>query len=320
MIRSYRWLFCAILLAVASAANAQSWPSRPIKLIVPSGPGSASDVIARLTADSIARALGQPMIVENQAGASGIVAHQNAARAAPDGYTLVVASGVVLVNPSVGKVAYDPIKDFAPVAFLGYSPNMLLTRPDSGIRTVQDLIAKAKANPGKINFSSPGVGSVSQLAVELLKLRANIELVHVPYSGAAPAAQAAAAGTVEIASVAVAGMMGPVQGGALRAIAQTGSEEWSELPGVPTMAQSGVPDAVVETTQMLLAPAGTPQPIIDRLAKEVLAIMNKPDVRDRMLKASFAVRPEGPQALAARIAREVPMWKDLVDKAGIRIN
>jgi tripartite-type tricarboxylate transporter receptor subunit TctC len=317
--RAIAALGLAVAVSVAGPARAE-WPDRPITVIVHFAPGGANDLLGRLIAAELAPALGQGVVVENRPGANGNIGLTAAARAAPDGYTLVVASGVVLVNPSVGKVAYDPIKDFAPVAYLGYSPNMLLTRPDSGIRTVQDLIAKAKANPGKINFSSPGVGSVSQLAVELLKLRANIQLVHVPYSGAAPAAQAAAAGTVEIASVAVAGMMGPVEGGALRAIAQTGGEEWSELPGVPTMAQSGVPDAVVETTQMLLAPAGTPQPIIDRLAKEVLAIMSRPDIRDRMLKASFAVRPEGPQALAARIAREVPMWKDLVDKAGIRIN
>src|SRR6202521_3746924 len=315
-----RLLFAVALLlaAVALAGQARAaWPERAITIIVHFAPGGANDLLGRLIAAELAPALGQGVVVENRPGANGNIGLTAAARAAPDGYTLVVASGVVLVNPSVGKVAYDPIKDFAPIAYLGYSPNMLLTRPDSGIKTVQDLIAKARANPGKINFSTPGVGSVSQLAVELLKLRAHIDLVHVPYSGAAPAAQAAAAGTVEIASVAVAGMMGPVEGGALRAIVQTGSEEWSELPGVPTMAQSGVPDAVVETTQMLLAPAGTPQPVIDRLAKEVLAIMNKPDVRDKMLKASFAVRPEGPKELAARIAREVPMWKDLVDKAGV---
>jgi tripartite-type tricarboxylate transporter receptor subunit TctC len=152
-----------------------------------------------------------------------------------------------------------------------------------------------------------------------LKLRARVNIVHVPYQGAAPAAQAAAGGTVDVASVAVAGMLGPVQGGALKAIAQTGAGAWPELPGVPTMAQAGIPNAVVETTQMLLAPAGTPQPIIDRLANAVLAIMRSSDVRERMMKASFEIRPEGPQALAARIAREVPMWKDIVDRAGIRV-
>jgi len=311
-------LAAAAVAALFGVAARAEWPERPIVIIVHFAPGGANDLLGRLIAAELAPVLGQSVVVENRPGANGNIGLTAAARAVPDGYTLVVASGVVLINPSVGKVAYDPIKDFAPVAFLGSSPNMLLTRPDSGIASVADLIAKAKANPGKVTFASPGVGSISQLAVELLKLRAKVNIVHVPYQGAAPAAQAAAGGTVDIASVAVAGMMGPVQGGALRAIAQTGAAEWPELPGVPTMAQAGIPDAVVDTTQMLLAPAGTPQPIIDRLANAVIAIMRKSDVRERMMKASFEVRPEGPQALAARIAREVPMWKELVDKAGVR--
>jgi len=323
-VRLLWWMRAALIAALAIAtlcggpARAE-WPERPIVIIVHFAPGGANDLLGRLIAAELGPVLGQSVVVENRPGANGNIGLTAAARATPDGYTLVVASGVVLVNPSVGKVAYDPVKDFAPVAFLGSSPNMLLTRPGSGIDTVADLIAKAKANPGKVTYSSPGVGSISQLAVELLKLRAGVNIVHVPYQGAAPAAQAAAGGTVDIASVAVAGMMGPVQGGALKAIAQTGATEWPELPGVPTMAQAGIPDAVVETTQMLLAPAGTPQPIVDRLANAVLAIMRRPDVRERMMKASFEVRPEGPQALAARIAREVPMWKDIVDRAGIRV-
>ena len=316
---AFAGLLAVLFVVLASGPARAAWPDRPITIIVHFAPGGANDLLGRLIASELAPVLGQGVVVENRPGANGNIGLTAAARAAPDGYTLVVASGVVLINPSIGKVAYDPIKDFAPIAFLGSSPNMLLTRPGSGISTVADLIAKANADPGRITFSSPGVGSISQLAVELLKLRANVNLVHVPYQGAAPAAQAAAAGTVDVASVAVAGMMGPVQGGALKAIAQTGADPWSELPGVPTMAEAGIHDAVVDTTQMLLAPVGTPQPIIDRLAKEVLGIMRKPEVRDKMMKASFEVRPEGPQELAARIAREVPMWKDIVDKAGIRI-
>ena len=308
---------CMAIGALAGSPAQAAWPDHPITIIVHFAPGGANDLLGRLIANELAPVLGQGVVVENRPGANGNIGLTAAARAAPDGYTLVVASGVVLVNPSVAKTAYDPIKDFAPIAFLGSSPNVLLTRPGSGIDTVADLIAKAKAAPGKINYSSPGVGSVSQLAVELLKLRAGVNIVHVPYSGAAPAAQAAAGGTVDIASVAVAGMMGLVHGGTLKAIVQTGGSEWPELPGVPTMAQAGIADAVVDTTQMLLAPAGTPQPIIDRLAKEVLAIMRKPEVRDKMMKASFEVRPEGPAALAARIAREVPMWKEIVEKSGI---
>jgi len=309
----------AIVALLVGPARAE-WPERPIVIIVHFAPGGANDLLGRLIAAELAPVLGQSVVVENRPGANGNIGLTAAARAAPDGYTLVVASGVVLINPGINKVAYDPLKDFAPIAFLGSSPNMLLSKSGSGIDTVADLIAKAKADPGKLTYSTPGVGSISQLAVELLKLRVGLNMVHVPYQGAAPAAQAALAGNVDFASVAVAGMMGMVHGGQLKPIVQTGAGPWPELPGVPTMADAGISDAVVETTQMLLAPAGTPQPVIDRLAKEVMAIMRKDEVREKMLKASFEVKPEGPEALAARIAREVPMWKDIVDKAGIRTN
>jgi tripartite-type tricarboxylate transporter receptor subunit TctC len=311
---------CVCAAALTSAPANAAWPERGITIIVHFAPGGANDLLGRLIAAELAPVLGQSVVVENRPGANGNIGLTAAARATPDGYTLVVASGVVLINPSINKVAYDPIRDFAPIAFLGSSPNVLLTKGGSGITTVADLIAKARANPGKVTFSTPGVGSISHLAVELLKLRAKIDLVHVPYQGAAPAVQAAWGGSVDIASVAVAGIIGMITQQSLWPIVQTGAGPWPELPGVPTMAQAGIPDAVVDTTQMLLAPAGTPQPVIDRLSKEVLAIMRKPEVRDKMLKASFEVRPEGPEVLAARIAREVPMWKDIVDKAGIKNN
>jgi tripartite-type tricarboxylate transporter receptor subunit TctC len=274
--------------------------------------------LARLIASELGPALKQNIIVENRPGANGNIGLTYVAHAAPDGYTLVVASGVVEINPSIRKSGYE-MKDFAPVAYLGASPNVILTRSASGIATVKDLIAKAKAEPGKITYSSPGVGSVSQLAVELLELRTETKLIHVPFQGAAPAAQAAMAGTTDVGSVNIAGLIGFIQSGKLKALVQTGEKRWPDLPDVPTMQEAGIPNAVVETTQMLLAPAGTPQPIIDRLAKEVKTIMAKPDVRERMLKASFAVEYEGPEQLRARIAREVPMWKDLVDRAGIEI-
>jgi tripartite-type tricarboxylate transporter receptor subunit TctC len=263
--------------------------------------------------------LGQNVIVENRPGANGNIGLAAAARAEPDGYTLVVASGVVLINPSIGKAGYDPIKDFEPVAYLGSSTNVILTRPTSGIGSLRDLIARARANPGRLTFATPGVGSISQLAVELLKIRANIDLLHVPYSGAAPAAQAAIAGTTDIASVTIAGLIGLIASGSLKAIVQTGKEPWPDLPNVPTFQQAGIPNAVVETSQMLLAPARTPKPIVERLATEVLAIMQKTDVRARMMKAGFAVSAEGPEPLRARIAAEVPMWREVVDRAGIRV-
>jgi tripartite-type tricarboxylate transporter receptor subunit TctC len=313
-------LSALVALSAAPQAAQAAWPERPITLIACFPPGGGTDIAARLIATPLGEALKVPVIVENRGGAGGNIGIATAKRAKPDGYTFLVCSSAFVVNPSLyANPPYEP-KDFAPVIVLGASPNALVTPAQSEFKTLADLIAKAKANPGKVTYSTPGVGSISQLAVELLKLRAGLNMVHVPYQGAAPAAQAAMAGNVDFASVAVAGMMGMVHGGELRPIVQTGAGPWPELPGVPTMAEAGIPDAVVDTTQMLLAPAGTPQPVIDRLAKEVLAIMRKGEVRDKMLKASFEVRPEGPEALAARIAREVPMWKDLVDKAGIRIN
>ena len=308
----------AVTLLIAARAHAE-WPNdRTITIVAHFSPGGSNDLLARLIASELGPALKQNVIVENRPGANGNVGLIYAAHATPDGYTLVVASGVVEINPSIRKSGYE-MRDFAPVAYLGASPNVILTRPESGIASVQDLVAKAKTEPGKLTYSSPGVGSVSQLAVELLELRTSTRLVHVPYQGAAPAAQAAAAGTTDLGSINIAGLIGFIQSGKLKALVQTGQDRWPDLPEVPTMHEAGIPNAVVETTQMLLAPAGTPKPIIERLAKEVRVILNKPDVRERMLKASFAVKFEDPDELAARIAREVPMWKELVDRAGIKI-
>jgi tripartite-type tricarboxylate transporter receptor subunit TctC len=318
----HEWLSVGVaavaLLAIGQAPARAEWPERTITIVAHFAPGGSNDLLARLIASELGPALKQNIIVENRPGANGNIGLTYVAHAAPDGYTLVVASGVVEINPSIRKSGYE-MKDFAPVAYLGASPNVILTRSASGIATVKDLIAKAKAEPGKITYSSPGVGSVSQLAVELLELRTETKLIHVPFQGAAPAAQAAMAGTTDVGSVNIAGLIGFIQSGKLKALVQTGEKRWPDLPDVPTMQEAGIPNAVVETTQMLLAPAGTPQPIIDRLAKEVKTIMAKPDVRERMLKASFAVEYEGPAQLRARIAREVPVWKDLVDRAGIEI-
>jgi tripartite-type tricarboxylate transporter receptor subunit TctC len=307
------------LLVIGQTPARAEWPERTITIVAHFAPGGSNDLLARLIASELGPALKQNVIVENRPGANGNIGLTYAAHAAPDGYTLVVASGVVEINPSIRKSGYE-MKDFAPVAFLGASPNVILTRPASGITDVKDLIAKAKAEPGKITYASPGIGSVSQLAVELLELRTETRLIHVPFQGAAPAAQGAMAGTTDIGSVNIAGLIGFIQSGKLKPLVQTGEKRWPDLPDVPTMQEAGIPNAVVETTQMLLAPAGTPQRVIERLAKEVKTIMAKPDVRAKMLKASFAVQYEGPEELKARIAREVPMWKDLVDRAGIKIN
>lgn len=308
-------LFAFFLLAAGQTQAA--WPERNITIIVPFPPGGPNDLLGRLLAAELAPKLGQSVIVENRPGAVGNIGLAAGARAAPDGYTLVVVTGVVLINPSVQKVGYDPLKDFAPVAYLGAAPNAIITRPASGITSIADLVAKAKKDPGKITFATAGTGSVSQLAVELLKLRVGIDMTHVPFQGANPALQAALAGTTDIASVSIAGLIGHIRAGTLKALVQTGAEHWVDLPDVPTMAEAGIPNAVVETSQMFLAPTGTPAEIIKRLADETRVILAKPETKEKMLNAGFMVKFEGPDALRARMVREVPIWKEIVERAGL---
>jgi tripartite-type tricarboxylate transporter receptor subunit TctC len=301
---------------LAPAAQA-AWPERTVTLIVPFPAGGPNDLLGRLLAAELQPKLGQSVIVENRAGAVGNIGIAAAARAAPDGYTILCTTGVVLINPSVSKQPYDPLKDFEPVAFLGAAPNAIIANPKAGIKTIADLVAKAKAEPGKITYASPGVGSVSHLAVELLKIRTGIELNHVPYAGAAPSLQAALAGTTDTAVVSIANLIGHIRAGSVIALAQTGAEKWHDLPDVPTMAEAGLPNAVVETSQMCLAPAGTPQDVVKRLSEEIRGVLAKNEVRQKMLVGGFLVKYEGPGELRARMAREIPLWKEIVERAGL---
>ncbi|THD73135.1 MAG: tripartite tricarboxylate transporter substrate binding protein [Bradyrhizobium sp.] len=310
------FLILALLLAGLGEARA-AWPERTITIIVPFPAGGPSDLLGRLLAAELAPNLKQNVIVENRTGAVGNIGIAAAARAEPDGYTLLVVTNVVLINPSVSRVSYDPLKDLAPIAYLGAAPNVIITRPASGIASIADLISRARAAPDKLNYASPGVGSVSQLAVELLKLRANIGITHIPFNGATPALQAALAGTTDIGSISIAGLIGFIRSGELKGLAQTGSERWFDLPDVPTMGEAGIPNAVVETTQMFLAPAGTPGPIIARLTEETRVILQNPDIKAKMLNAGFMVKYEGPEDLHSRMVREIPMWKEIVERAGL---
>jgi tripartite-type tricarboxylate transporter receptor subunit TctC len=306
----------ALIAVVQSPARAE-WPERTITIIVHFAPGGANDLLGRLIAAELSPILGQSVIVVNRPGANGNIGVDAAAHAAPDGYTLLVASGSALVNPSVRKVPYDLVKDFEPVAYLGASPNVILTNSKSGITSIGDLIAKAKANPGKLNFGTPGVGSTPHMAMELLMASADIKLVHVPFSGLGPAVTAMLQGTTDITAVTVAGVMGYIKAGTVRALLQTGKEPWPELPNVPTIEKAGIKDAASETVQIVLAPAGTSEPILARLEKEIVAIMKRPDVRDRMLKAGFRTAPEGRAYLRARLKFELALWRKVAERAGI---
>ena len=318
-------LFASALLAFALLALGigqadAAWPERPVRLVVPFAAGGASDLIARSISGPLGQALGQNVIVENQPGANGALGANNVAKAQPDGYTLLVTSSVFVVNPSLSRaVAYDPNKDFAPIVDLGGSPNVIVTRPESGIKDIADLLARAKAQPYYFNYASSGVGSITQLSIELMQLRTGIHMVHVPFTGAGPAVQAAMSGTTHLAGVAITSAMPQIKAGTLKALAQTGKERWFELPDVPTLEDAGVPNSASETFQILLAPAKTPRDIVDKVAGAVNEMLQRPDVKARLAATGFAVAGGSPDALRQRIAQEVATWREVITQAKLKV-
>ena len=301
------------------AAHA-AWPERQITLIACFPPGGGTDIAARLVAPVLSEALGQPVIVENRAGAGGNIGTAVAARATPDGYTFLVCSSAFVVNPSLyAKAAYDPYNDFAPVMVLGASPNVITVPAKSDIKTLQELIARAKANPGKLNWTSPGAGTTPYLAGELLQIRTDTKMVHIPFTGAGPALTAALGGQVDMYTANLGSLQPQIMANQVHAIAVTATKRWADLPDVPTLQENGVLDAASDTFQGLFAPAGTPQPVIDRMVKELKIILARPDIRERYAKSGLPVTAEPPAVFRARIDREVPMYKEIVDRAGLRI-
>jgi tripartite-type tricarboxylate transporter receptor subunit TctC len=244
-----------------------------------------------------------------------------AARAKPDGYTLLLAPPSFVVNPSLyRRVPYDPVKDFAPVADLTYFVVAFLVRANTDVDSIATLVARAREKPGTFSYSTPGAGTMPHLVGELLKLRTGIDMVHVPYPAAGQAAQALLAGTVPVSVTSLSVAVPQIQAGTLRGLAVTGRERWHDLPDVPTLSEAGLPNASSESWQGILVPAGTPQEIIDRLAKELNAIVRRPDVRTKLQQAGFGVTGGGPDALRARIAEEIPRWKEVIDKTGIKFD
>jgi tripartite-type tricarboxylate transporter receptor subunit TctC len=309
----------AIMMGAIDGARAD-YPERQITLIVCFPAGGGTDIAARMINTQLGEALGKPVIVENRGGAGGNIGIAAAARAAPDGYTLLVCSSAYVVNPSLyAQVVYDPFKDFSPVMALGASPNVFVVPAQSDIKSMPELIAKARANPGKLNWTSPGAGTTPHLAGEVLKLRTGTDMVHIPFTGAGPATTAVLGGQVDMYTANIGSVSALIDGGKVRPIAVTASARWGELPNVPTLEELGIKDAVSDTFQGLYAPAGTPQQIIDRLVKELTEILRRPDIREKFAKSGLPVVAEPPNVFRARIAREVPMYKEIIDKAGLKI-
>ncbi|HEX4553657.1 MAG TPA: tripartite tricarboxylate transporter substrate binding protein [Xanthobacteraceae bacterium] len=310
----------AVLSATPFGAARAEYPDRPITIIVCFPAGGGADIAARLIGTPLGDALGGNVIIENRGGAGGNIGITAAMRSAPDGYTLLVCSSAFVVNPSLyAQAAYDPFKDFEPIMALGASPNVITVPAQSEIKSLPELIAKAKANPGKLNWTSPGAGTTPYLAGEVIKLRTGITMEHIPFAGAGPATTAVLGGQVDMYTANIGSVSALIEDGKVRPLAVTALKRWPALPNVPTLEELGIHDAVSDTFYGIYAPAGTPQPIIGRIVKELTAILRREEIQDKYAKAGMPVVAESPAVFRARIAHEVPMYREIVDKAGLKI-
>jgi tripartite-type tricarboxylate transporter receptor subunit TctC len=299
-------------------ARAAGYPDHPVRIIAPFSAGGPSDTLARLMSVKLGEKLGGFFYVENHPGAGSNIGTSAAARATPDGYTLLLTSSAFVLNPGLYKqVPYDPIKDFAPIAELVTSPNVFIATPASGITSMAELVARAKAKPDTLNYASAGIGTTPHLTGEWLKAVAGINITHVPFAGAGPAAQAILSGTVPLMCGSLPGVHAMILSGDLRALAVTGSERWYDLPEVPTMIELGYKDFLSDTFHGMLAPATTPPEIIERLAGASLDILRQPEFHEQLRSLGFEVIGNGPDGLRKRIEIEVPHYRELIAKAGI---
>jgi tripartite-type tricarboxylate transporter receptor subunit TctC len=305
-------------------ARAQaSWtPNRPVRIVVPFAPGGPTDIIARLLQEPLSAAFGQPVVIENRPGAGGNIGIQAVARAAPDGHTLLFSSSAFAANPALQPAdrpaAYDPLRDFAPITVAVTSPNAIVAHPSTRIGSITRMLARARAEPRRLDYSSPGNGTGPHLTAEMFLRAARIEMTHVPFNGGAPAIQAVLAGTVPLGFSAMPAAQTHIRGGALIGLATTGPERWPDLPGMPTVTETELPGFEAETWQALLAPAGTPENAISRVAELVAAAVRGPAAEQRLQGIGFRRVASTPAAFAAQLATEVPALATLVHDAGIR--
>jgi len=305
---------------LAVPAQAQSFPNRPLRLVVPFAAGGSADASARMLAEPMGAALGQPVVVENRPGGGATIGAQAVARATPDGHTLLYGTpGPQIINPHLMRnLPYDPVKDFAPVSGYKRAPNLLAIHPALPAQDVAGLIALAKARPGELTFASSGIGSSSHLAGEMLKFMAQIDITHVPYRGTGPALTDLMGGTVSMALDTMSILLPPSRAGTLRALAVTTPERSPQAPDVPALAET-LPGFDAAPFNYIAAPAGTPASVIARLNSVIVTILNDPAYRARMEAMGEEATPSTPEALAATIAAESARWKQVIDSAGIRL-
>jgi tripartite-type tricarboxylate transporter receptor subunit TctC len=309
------------LLCGLAAAHAQSWPSKPIRYIVPFPPGGATDILARSIADKLGPALGQPVIVENRAGAAGNVGTELAAKAAPDGYTILMVTVAQSISETLyAKLAYNLMRDLAPVILVARVPNVMVVHPSVPARSVKEFIDYAKANPGKVNFASSGSGTSIHMSAELFKLLAGVDIVHIPYKGSAAALTDLIGGQVSVMFDNLPPSMPHIRSGKLRALAITTTTRYPTLPDLPTMVEAGVPGYEASSWFGIMVPAGTPKDIVARLNAEVRKIMALPDVRERFDQQGAIASPGTPEDFDAFIRAEIAKWGKVVKASGAKVD
>jgi len=304
---------------IASAAE-QAYPSRPIRIIVPQSPGASTDLTARLVAQKLNEAFKQPVIVDNRPGSSGIAGTEIVARAAPDGYTLMVVASSFSINPALGrKLPYDSIRDFTTVSQLSKFPNMLAAHPSTPFKTLPDVIAQAKAKPGQISYASAGVATGTHMTAELLKYMTGIDLLHVPYKGGGPSMAAAMGGQTQLVISTTVGLLTHTRAGKLRAIALTSAKRSAAAPDIPTFAESGVPGYEHEPWNGMFAPARMPKAVLARINAEVARGLNAPDVKKVFDRDGADVVGSKPEEFAAILKSEIDKWARVAKAANIKV-
>ncbi|MBC7599097.1 MAG: tripartite tricarboxylate transporter substrate binding protein [Polaromonas sp.] len=307
-------------LCLPAAVQAQEWaPTKPVRIIVPIV-GSTNDVLARMLAPKLQEALGQPVIVENKPGAGGNIGADMVAKATPDGHTLLIGyNGPLAINVGLfDKMPYDPLKDLAPISLMVTTPQYLTVNPAAGINNVAHLLARAKAEPGKLSYASVAVGSASHLTMEMLKTGANVFITHIPYRGAGPAVTDLIAGNVQAAFFVPGNVQQFAKDGRLKLIASSGAKRFPSTPNVPTMIESGFPDFVATSWIGLLTTGGTPKPVIDRYNREVLKILALPEIRERLVAMEFEIVGSSPDQFSSWIRSEIPRWGKVIKATGAK--
>ncbi|MEC3764262.1 MULTISPECIES: Bug family tripartite tricarboxylate transporter substrate binding protein [Cupriavidus] len=317
------FLACATALATLSAApaaHAQTWPERPLRLVVPFAAGGATDVLGRLLAVGLGERLGQPVVVENKPGASTVIGATQVAKAAPDGYTLLLAASTTLtLNPAIRQnLGYDPIKSFTPLGLIADMSLVLVANPDTQIASLKDLVTQAKANPDKFSYGSFGAGSSVHFGAEMLKAATGIRMVHVPFNGSAPSLTALAGGQVPVAVDTVVATLPLIKGGKIRPVAVLSPQRLPALPQVPTVAESGYPGFQMGTWFALMAPAGLPAPVQQKLEKALADVANSPATKARMVELALTPAYGNGAAVKARVEKELPEMRAVAARADIR--